>query len=101
MCLLTHIQYLCDGCAELTPGTRFGPQLFSAGGGERVVSRPPIVLGDSPTGLDPSPALESVQSRVQRALLDLKNIARDLLNAFGDGPAMLGLKRKRLEDEEV
>ena len=35
------------------------------------------------------------------ALLDLKNFVGDLLNALGDGPAVLGLQRDGFEDEQV
>jgi hypothetical protein len=42
-----------------------------------------------------------MQSRVQRALLDLQHFARDLLNAFRNGPTMLGFKRDGLQDQKV
>ena len=49
----------------------------------------------------PSLLLEAMQRRVQRALADLENFAADLLNAFGDGPAVCGLERDGLEDQQV
>jgi hypothetical protein len=42
-----------------------------------------------------------MQSRVQRALLDLQHFARDLLNAFRNGPTMLEFKRDGLQDQKV
>jgi hypothetical protein len=35
------------------------------------------------------------------SLLDLKDFVGNLLNAFGDGPAVLGLQRDGFEDEQV
>jgi hypothetical protein len=42
-----------------------------------------------------------MQGGVKSALLDLKNFVRDLLNTFGDGPAVLGLRRFGFEDEKI
>jgi hypothetical protein len=42
-----------------------------------------------------------MQRWVERALVDLQHVARDLLNALRDSPAMHGLERERLEDQHV
>ena len=52
-------------------------------------------------GFDPTAALKTMESRVHRALLDLQDAARDLLDALRNGPAVLRLERERLQDQEV
>ena len=42
-----------------------------------------------------------MKRRVQGSLVDWKNIPRDLLDAFGDRPAMHGPRLERPEDEHV
>jgi len=46
---------------------------------------------------DPTLLLQPVQCRIERALLDLQDFGRYLLDAFGDRPAVLGLKGNGLE----
>ena len=52
-------------------------------------------------GLDPAAPLQAVQSRVEGALLHLQRFARDLLQAFGDGPAVKRFQSKGFEDKEI
>src|SRR5439155_13832819 len=89
------------GCAQLPPSSSFSLQLLSAAFRKVVILSPATVLRYAPVGFDPAPALESVQRRIQRALLHLKNVARNLLNALGDGPAVLGFERQRFQNEEI
>ena len=44
---------------------------------------------------------EAVERGVEGALLDLENILGDLLDALGDGPAVLGLESQGFEDQEI
>src|SRR5215469_12055982 len=68
---------------------------------ELVVFRAPVIVRCSPLRLDPTTALQTMQGRIKRPLLYLKNIARHLLNALGNGPAVLRTKRERAQDQEV
>src|SRR4051812_31191049 len=42
-----------------------------------------------------------MQCGVERSLVDLQDVARDLLNALRDAPTVHGLEREGLEDEHV
>src|SRR5262249_25267715 len=61
----------------------------------------PVVVGDVPLGLDPAAALEAMQRRVQRALLHLERVVGNLLDAFGNRPAVLRLERDGFQDQEI
>jgi len=90
-----------DGGGQAIPIGRFLFELRTAGGGQRVELGLSSGFGLRPFGFDPGFLLEAVQSRVERALLNLKDFLRDLLDAFGDGPAMFGFERNGFEDEKV
>jgi hypothetical protein len=45
--------------------------------------------------------LEAVQGRIERTLLHLEHVARQLPDAFGDRPAMERLECERLQNEQV
>ena len=51
--------------------------------------------------LDPAAPLEAVKRRIKRALLNAEHVAGNLLDAFGDGPAVLGTQGESAEDEQV
>src|SRR6266404_3014779 len=51
--------------------------------------------------LDPSASLQPVQCRIQRSLLHLKHAAGNLLDAFGNRPAVLRAQRNRLQNQKV
>ena len=60
-------------------------------GGERVVARAAVVLGDVPFGGDEALAFQTVERGVERTLVDLQNIVGVLLDrAPGDAPAVHG-----------
>ena len=42
-----------------------------------------------------------MERRIERALVDLEDVARDLLDALGDAPAVHCLEGQCLEDEHV
>ena len=94
-------QYLGDGRGEFLPAVGFDFELFAAGAGELVILRAAVVLRCAPTGLDPATALEAMEGGIKRTLLDAEDIARYLLDAFRDGPAVLRPDGERSEDEEV
>ena len=45
--------------------------------------------------------LETMQRRIQSALVHLENVVGDLADSLGDGPAVHGTERDSLEDQEV
>jgi hypothetical protein len=59
--------------------------------------RAPIVFRSSPERLAPSPALQPVQGGIERTLLN----AQEMLQTFGDRPAVVGFKRKNSENQQV
>src|SRR5207244_438919 len=97
--LLAHVQHLRHGEGQLAPGARFGLELFAAATSELVIFSASIVLGGSPTRLDPAAAFEAVESGIQRPLLNCEHVLGNLLDAFRDGPAMLRAEGDGLENE--
>ncbi len=83
------------------PGFQFLFQLLAAGAGERVELCHPAGLGGSPLGLDPGLLLQTMERRVEGPLLNLKSFPGNLLDALGDGPAVLGLVGDGPEDQQV
>jgi hypothetical protein len=75
--------------------------VFAASARERIELCHPSRLGCSPLGRDPGLLLQPVQSRVERSLLNLKSVSRDLLDTLGDSPAVFGLERNRFQDQKV
>src|SRR5262249_40643559 len=75
--------------------------LLPARPGERVVLRPPIVLGGLPFRGEPTRFLEAMEGRGQRAGLDHEGAARDLFDAARDAEAVPLAGRERLQDQQV
>src|SRR5215468_10127327 len=84
------VEHLANCGRELAPGAGFC-----------VETRAAVVLGGAPARLDPAAALEPMERRVQRALLDVERRAGDLVEALGDGPSVLRLEGHGLEDQEI
>ncbi len=53
-----------------------------------VELRATVVLGITPRRFDPGLLLEAVQRRVERALVHLQDVLRNLLETLGDAPAV-------------
>lgn len=98
---LRHRHHARDGGGDALPVGGFGLQLFLARAGQAVELCLPVRVGHSPVGGDPALQFKSVQCRIQRALVDLENIFRHLLDALSDGPAVLGAQRQRPQDQHV
>src|SRR5579863_3679308 len=96
---LCRLQNLRDGGGQLAPGALFRFELLPAAGSEVVVFCAAVVVRRAPMSLDPAAALEAVKRGIKRALLNAEHIAGDLLDAFGDGPAVLGTQGESAEDE--
>jgi len=99
--LLNGFENLGYGDRQGFPGVLLGRELPMPAFGQFVVLGAAIVVGGAPVRLDPSAALEAVEGRIERSLLDAEDLFGDLLDALGDGPAVLRAERERAEDEEV
>ena len=66
-----------------------------------VVLGAPVVVGHVPLGLDPAATFEPVKRGIERALLHLQDVAGNLMDAFGDRPAVLRLERNGLENQQI
>ena len=76
-----------DGVREPLPAARLFDQLLAAGLGQLVELRLAVVVGVAPLRGDQPLLLEPVQRRVERALVDLQDVARDLLDAAARCPS--------------
>ena len=70
------------------PALGFCKQLFAAGSRQRVELRLAIVIRGAPLGRNPSALFQAQQCRVERALIELEQIFRDLLNALRNAVAV-------------
>src|SRR5215470_16581037 len=92
------------------PGNGRGPalplrslkmKLLPAGARERVKPGAARILGLAPLGIQPSCALQALQRGQERAGIDLKHAAGDLLDPPGDAKAMHGLQTQGFEDQHI
>lgn len=98
---LSRLNDQIDCRGEAAPVGGFLFELSAACRGQRIKLGLSAGFGFFPFGFDPGFLLQAVQGRVERALLDLQYIPRNLLNTLGDGPAMLGLERNGFENQEI
>src|SRR5262245_22371472 len=83
------------------PIRRFLLELPSSKPGQRVELRATVVLTGLPFGLDPSRLLQLVECRIERAIAHLEDVARHLLQALTDRPAVERLEREDLEEQKI
>jgi hypothetical protein len=72
-----------------------------AGAGERIHLGAPSELAVLPFGGDEAGKFQLVQGRIEGPLADLPLVARYLLQALADRPAVQRLEREDLEEQEV
>ena len=75
--------------------------MLLAGSGKGVELGDAAGFGGLGFRLDPTLLFETVEGGIEGALLDEEDIAGDLLDAFGDGPAVDGRYGDGFEDEQV
>src|SRR6478672_9669459 len=95
------LQNSSDGGGQARPRFRLHGELLAAGVGEFVKASAASQLGNAPRGGNPPLVFQAVQRGVKRPLIHAEHVLRDLLDALGDGPAMLGAGLQGAEDEEV
>lgn len=92
---------LLDRHAELAPCLSLEFQLSHARLGQLVVLGATIIVRYPPSCLDPATPLETMQGRIERALLDAQHIARNLLHTFGNSPSVLSTGQQSAQNQEV
>jgi len=90
-----------DESGHAIPLVGFGAELAATGGGEAVETGFAVVVGFAPLAGDEALVFEAVERGVERALLDGKLFAGDLLDAEQDAIAVERAKGDRFEDEHV
>jgi len=86
---------------EPAPLLEFRLQPRASSRRQRIELRAAIVLRILPLGLNPALVLQTMQSGVQRALLNLQHAFGDLHNALRYRPPVHRLQRKRLQNQQV
>src|SRR5262249_27527295 len=86
---------------SLFPTRSLVAQLLSAGGRQRIELRASIVVRRPPLRLQEATVLQTVQRRVERALLHGKMPVRDLADAQENSVAVLRAERDGFENQEV
>src|SRR5882724_714138 len=83
------------------PSRGFHFELFPSGAGKFVKLCAARVFRFTPLRVEPSGAFEPLQRGQQRAGIDLKYSAGDLLDSAGDSETVHRLKTECLEDEHI
>src|SRR5206468_8801130 len=96
-----RVQQARDGGRPAAPVSRLDLELLAAGAREAVVLRSARILRRTPLSVEPPRALEPVEGGEQRAWIDLKHVACDLLDPARNPEAVQRLQAQRLEDEHV
>src|SRR5262249_3401327 len=81
------------------PTFGLGLQALSAGGGKPVELGLPVVSGNPPLGIEQPLVFQSVQRRIERALLNGQRVTCDLFDAKQHAVAMLGAERHSLQNQ--
>src|SRR6516164_4590683 len=84
---------------RVLPG--FNGQLFAAGRGDLVDPRPPIVRRHAPDTVDPAVELETLESGIERALLDEELVVGGLLDELDDAVAVEVAPRQGPQNQHV
>src|SRR5580700_1684926 len=90
-----------DGAGHLAPATGFCSKLLSTLCGQPIELRFAIVFADAPFGSEQAAVFETMQSGIERALLDLKRVLRGVLDDAGDGVSVRRPHDECAQDEHV
>src|SRR6476620_8506767 len=88
-----------DGGHVSPPRLGFRAERAPALRGQPVVLGAPVVVARAPFAVDPALLLEPLERRVERALVDVEDALRELLDALADPPTVHRLEVERLEHE--
>src|SRR5437762_789834 len=78
----------CHERGHAFPTLCFCEQLFAASPRQRVKLRLAVIFRGAPFGSDPATLLEAQQGRIERALVQLEQVFRNLLDTLGDAIAV-------------
>src|SRR5262249_55712813 len=92
---------LGDGARVQIPARHASAEMRAPSGGERVVLRTPLVLGEPPLRFDEAAMLHAMQCRIQRAVFDLEYLVRGLANPSRDAEPVHRPPRERLENHHI
>src|SRR5690242_18906465 len=95
------LEYALDGGQHAVEARDLGAQLALTRGGYGVVARAAARRRGTPLGGDPTSLLESLERRIERALLHGQHVAREPLDVLRDGVAMQRLQGECLQNEHV
>lgn len=90
-----------DGVQDTVEARFLVPELFPSRGGNGVVTRAPFGGRLSPLRRDPAFVLQSLERRIERALLDSQDPFGQPSNVLSDGIAVHRLQCERLQYEHV
>src|ERR1700728_635091 len=99
--LLRGLKNECDGFGKPVTGFFFRSELVAAFGGEAIEAGLAIVFRFTPIGGDPAALFQSMESGIERALLNLEHVGRDLPDTLGDAVAVDGTERNDFKNEQV
>src|ERR1017187_953739 len=89
------------GGGEPVPIRRFGLELLASQTRQRIEFCFAAGFGFAPLGLQPSALFEAVEGGIERPLLHLQDVARDLLDALRDAVPMRRFERHDFQDQHV
>src|SRR5687768_8851849 len=98
---LRRLEHAGHGADVSLPGGDLGAELRAPARRELVELCLAIVLGESPLALDPALALQAMQGRVERTLLDEKRVVAPFADEPRHGVAVHWPPGQRSEDQEV
>ena len=99
--LVGMLQNSSDGAHHPFPLSCFRRELLSAGARELIETCAAIELGRAPFRLDEALPFQSLQGRIQRAVIDEEIFFGGALNSYSDAVPMTRTKDQRLENQHV
>src|SRR3989442_2863485 len=99
--LIDWIQNQRHGAGERVPFRLRGRELSTPERREAIEPGPLTFVRQFPRGSYPTLCLETMERRIQRSCLDLKQVFGGALNVLGDRLAVSGPGKQRAEDEQV
>jgi hypothetical protein len=90
-----------DGVAQPLPIHNLSFHLPAAFPGERIKLRLAARFGFFSFGCEPTSVFQTMQRGIQRSLMDLEEILRDLLQPLRDGVTVAGTQRDNFQDQQV
>ena len=95
------LQDSSDSRGKTLPVLGLLPELLLSLGREAIVFCPAVVVGHAPLSLNPILLLEAVERRIERSLIDLKHILRNMLDTLRDTPAVHRTESQGLQNQEI